>query len=217
MRGCDMSVDYRVLDVNENISFKKKIEAINWCTEKNYKSNASWQQACWPSNRPKSTNFRIWFPKLSEKKNGEYVPTTDGFVNYLSEDWEFFIFDDINGKNENQDPDDRYSGMSIVFAKDFGGDYIFRGAYEMDMEKSGPNHFVHKRIATRIKLIGKPVQRYELLDDANIHEPSGINTPIKPKGIVRKSDGTIRYICGRCGQSFNKAPRCPSCGQLVKE
>lgn len=50
-----------------------------------------------------------------------------------------------------------------------------------------------------------------------VNSSRGINTPMQPKGIVRKNDGSIRYICSRCGQSFNKAPRCPSCGQLVKE
>ena len=212
-----MSKDYRILDVNENISFKKKIEAINWCTEKNYKSNGSWQQACWPSNHPKSSSFRIWFPKLSDKKLGEYVPTKDGFINYLSEDWEYFSYDNVNGRNKNPNPNDHYLGLSVVFAKDFGGNYIFRGVYKIDLEKSSPNHFVHKRISTRIKLIGKPVQKYELLDKVDEYTHDDINTPMKPKGIVRKNDGLIRYICGRCGMTFNKSPRCPECGQLVKE
>lgn len=46
---------------------------------------------------------------------------------------------------------------------------------------------------------------------------SSINTPLRPKNIIRKADGTIRFVCGRCAQSFVKAQRCPECGQLVKE
>lgn len=210
-----MNEDYRILDVSENISFEKVIDAINWCTEMNYKGK-TWYQACWPNNHPTSTNYRIWFPKLCDKKNGKYIPTSNGFINYLSEDWEYFTFDDVSGK-QNPNPHDRYSKVNILFAKDFDGDYVFRGAYIIDLEKSGPSHFVHKRIATRIKLIGKPVQRYEFLDEIEEHESESINTHRKPKGIVRKNDGSIRYICGRCNQSFNKAPRCPNCGQLVKE
>ena len=45
----------------------------------------------------------------------------------------------------------------------------------------------------------------------------GINTPMKPKSIVRKKDGQIMIICGRCKKSYVKSQRCPECGQLVKE
>lgn len=52
----------------------------------------------------------------------------------------------------------------------------------------------------------------------NWNEPiSDINTPLRPKSTVRKTDGTIRIACGRCGYLFIKASRCPECGQLVKE
>lgn len=44
-----------------------------------------------------------------------------------------------------------------------------------------------------------------------------INTPMKPKNRIRKSDGAMTYICGRCGVRFVKSLRCPECGQLVKE
>lgn len=42
-----------------------------------------------------------------------------------------------------------------------------------------------------------------------------INSPMKPKSIIRKADGTMRYVCPQCGLSFLKSPRCPECGQLV--
>lgn len=212
-----MDENFRILDVNEDLSFKKKIEAINWCTEKNYKSTVNWQVACWPSNRPKGIDFRIWFPRLSDKKNGIYLPTSNGFINYLSDDWDYFYYDDLSGRHTNEDPNEQYLGISIIFAKDYGGDYVFRGVFKLVIDKSGPNHFVHNRIATKIKLIGKPVNSYELLDGNEKQIDGDINTPKKPKGIVRKNDGTVRYICGLCGHSFIKSQRCPECGQLVKE
>ena len=46
---------------------------------------------------------------------------------------------------------------------------------------------------------------------------AGINTPMKPKGIIHKNANTVQYICGRCGMSFVKSTRCPECGQLVRE
>ncbi len=49
------------------------------------------------------------------------------------------------------------------------------------------------------------------------HVYQDINTPMMLKDRVRKADGTVQYICGRCGVTFIKSPRCPECGQLVKE
>lgn len=46
---------------------------------------------------------------------------------------------------------------------------------------------------------------------------SDINTPMEPKSRIRGEDGIIRYVCGRCGSTYLKSPRCPECGQLVKE
>ena len=87
----------------------------------------------------------------------------------------------------------------------------------IDLNKSKPNHFLYKRIATKIKLIGKPVERFEILDSIEAVTVDDINTPMKPKSRIRKPDGTISYICGRCDKGFLKSSRCPECGQLVKE
>lgn len=46
---------------------------------------------------------------------------------------------------------------------------------------------------------------------------NNINIPMRPKSRIRKSDGNIYFICARCSKSFIKAPRCPECGQAVKE
>ncbi len=43
-----------------------------------------------------------------------------------------------------------------------------------------------------------------------------LEEPMMPKKRMRKADGTLRYICGRCEASFSKSDRCPECGQLVK-
>ena len=212
-----MSEDCRILDVNEHKSFKKKIDAINWCTEKGYDNSMAWQPACWPSSHPKSSDFRIWFPRLSPKKNGVYVAAANDCVNYLSDDWNYFYFDDLLERDNSEDTSDWYLGPDLIFARDVDGDYVFRGVYKTDIDKSRPNHYVSKRIATKIKLIGKPVQRFELLDFVEADTIDDINTPKKPKNTIRKIDGSIQYICGRCETIFNIASRCPECGQLVKE
>lgn len=43
-----------------------------------------------------------------------------------------------------------------------------------------------------------------------------INIPMAPKDIVKMTDGSVRYICGRCETAFIINTRCPECGQLVK-
>ena len=77
--------------------------------------------------------------------------------------------------------------MNVVIARDVDGDYIFRGVYKLDIEKSAPNHFVHKRIATKIKLIGKPVYRFELLDSVEPDAIDDINTPKEPKNTIKST------------------------------
>lgn len=72
----------------------------------------------------------------------------------------------------------------------------------------------YDKIEQSLKIIcncidNSPVMKTEISDD--------INSPKKPKGIIHKKDGKTQYICGRCGVSFLKSPRCPECGQLVKE
>ena len=122
-----------------------------------------WMKACWPSNNP-SQPFRIWFTKLAETKNGELVPAANGCLNTISDDWNEFIFDDL--KNGYVEGGERYMGYSLIFAKEpKGGTYLFRGVYREDTELSSPNHYVSKRVGTRVKLIGRPSSKIEILDD----------------------------------------------------
>ena len=44
-----------------------------------------------------------------------------------------------------------------------------------------------------------------------------INTPIKPKQIIRNADGSTSYQCARCNYIFKQNGRCPECGQSIKE
>lgn len=46
---------------------------------------------------------------------------------------------------------------------------------------------------------------------------TGINVPLAPKTVITESDGTVKYQCAKCNYVFLKAPRCPECGQAVKE
>lgn len=45
------------------------------------------------------------------------------------------------------------------------GLYIFRGIYDIDNNKTELNHLVYKRIATKVKIIGAPAFKIELIDE----------------------------------------------------
>ena len=117
--------------------------------------------------------------------------------------------------NENLDENKHsYTGYDLIFAKEpNGGDYIFRGVYVRDVDKSSPNHRVSKRIASKVRLIGDPTYDIELMD--TISRKVDINVPLRPNRISESDTGTILYECGNCGITFKDAPRCPECGQLL--
>ena len=200
-----MAEDCRIIDVKDNLSFKTIFEAINYCAGTNY---TGWMKACWPSVFP-DNDVRMWFPKLSRIRNGEHMVAVNDFINYLSEDWNEFTFDIVTDAVDEMRYEDKYWGNDLIFAKDSDGDYLFRGLYVRDGEKSSPNHNVSKRIATRVKLIGSPLYLIEPLDSIGT-----INDPMSPIEVIRR-DGTVRFICGRCNTVFNMAKRCPECGQLI--
>lgn len=90
---------------------------------------------------------------------------------------------------------------------------------------SGFDDTVIRNKKPQLKLIYTDFDRIEkslsdicnCFDGSTADVPNDINTPLRPKGRIRKSDGTITYICGRCEIKILKSPRCPECGQLVKE
>lgn len=74
-----------------------------------------------------------------------------------------FFFDDL--KTGISEDGEHYSGYDLIFAKDpYGGDYIFRGVYISDQEKSKFKHYVSKRIGTRVRLTGQPAHKIEIID-----------------------------------------------------
>lgn len=49
-----------------------------------------------------------------------------------------------------------------------------------------------------------------------LKESQDINMPMEPKKKINEENGTFKLQCPRCDSIFAKAPRCPSCGQLIK-
>lgn len=124
--------------------------------------------------------------------------------------WVYFVYSDI-GKYLSIEVDaDR---ISSVRSELVGFDSI-RDRHRKDWPTLKLIYRSYDQIEQSLKIIcdcidTSPATKTNTKDD--------INVPRKPKGIIHKKDGKSQYICGRCGESFLKAPRCPECGQLVKE
>ena len=195
-----------ILDANDMIFFHTIVEAINHCAGTDY---GGWQRACWPSVYP-NNNIRMWFPKLSRRVNADYVSESNDCVNYISDDWMKFVFDDYRSNIDDTNDANFYWGNDLIFAKEIDGEYLFRGVFVRDAEKSSHRHHVSRRIATKVKLIGSPVCELEILESAGT-----INDPIVPKRSWKDENGLVRFKCGRCDFEFAPASRCPECGQLI--
>ena len=143
-----MAKKYGILDASEKIKFHTIYDAINDVIGTDY---TGWMKATWP-NTDGNGKFRLWFPKLADTRNGELFSAAFDCVNTISDDWNEVIFDDL--KNTQADMTKKFWGYDLIFAKDPGGEYVFRGVFIRDKEKSAPNHDVSKRIATRVRLIG---------------------------------------------------------------
>lgn len=206
-----MSEFERILDANNPRYFRTIYSAINWCAGTDY---PIWQKACWPNYHPKD-GYRMWFVQLAPRKD---VPAIREFVNMISDDGNFFTFDDLGRKHTSLKREDNYWGYDLLFAKEVDGLYTFRGVFVLDKEKTEPNHIVCRRIATKARVYGGPPSRsIELLDEVNAQGyVRNSNVPAKPKGRVRKANGSLMLKCAQCGRIFEPADKCPYCGQLVR-
>ncbi|MDO4415719.1 MAG: hypothetical protein Q4C20_11645 [Erysipelotrichaceae bacterium] len=150
----------KILDAAERIEYSAIYKVLNDAAGTDY---AGWMKATWPDLKPERS-FRFWFPKLAETEYGVDVPAVLTYINTISEDWnELCFIDQRDRSNETYEP---YNGYVLIYAKDpKGGPYIFRGVFKDDPSKSWPGHFVCRRIGTKVKLIGQPAYKIEILDD----------------------------------------------------
>lgn len=152
----------QILDVNERRAFKTIYEAINWCVGTNYRY---WGRACWPKVNPNG-GFRMWFTQLAYLERGRYVPATYDCINLLCCNGNYHVFDKVNPKEPDAMDAPTYK-YDLIFSKELGGLYYFRGVFIRDSEHTAPHHYVSKRIATKAKLVGCPAYRLELLDSVD--------------------------------------------------
>ena len=152
-----------ILDVNDkNCQFRINIDVLN---EAFGIGRSMYAKACYPDTKDGSFSgtkpgdrFIIWMPKLYSN----------------SSEWKNSLWND--GKEIHEDAEDTrhedwipiakhdLSALRLVFVKTgLREPYRFVGVY-----RSGKMNYLHHtydRIATRVKLIGNPVNRIELLND----------------------------------------------------
>lgn len=78
-----MVVKYGILDAEKCMKFTSIYQALNECFGTDYKG---WMKATWPNNWGNG-NFRVWFPKLAERKENVLVPAAFDCINTISDDW----------------------------------------------------------------------------------------------------------------------------------
>ena len=166
----------QVLDVSERRAFSTIYEAINWSVGTNYRY---WGRGCWPNYCP-IDGFRMWFTQLAYVERGRYVPAVNNCLNLLCCNGNYHVYDKI-GPIEHDDKSKHNWKYDLIFSKEVGGYYYFRGVFIGDYEHSAPNHHVSQRIATKVKLIGCPARRLELLDSV---DPGEFDTDYLKKHVV---------------------------------
>lgn len=152
-----------VLDVNDpSCRFRINIDVLN---EAFGVGRSMYAKASFPDkkgvyycgNNPQD-HFFVWMPKL-------YNNSSD-WINEISIDGTTIIEKANQNKHEDwaDSSESRTDELRLVFCKE-GKDspYHFVGVFQP--EKMDFCYHLYRRIATRVKLIGNPVQRLELLDD----------------------------------------------------
>ena len=129
---------------------------------KNYKGH---QQAKLKIN---DTTF-IWFPKIEKDRKGNVKNNRSGWKNYYNEDCSIVTTE----PNEPQSIRDEKHMTTLIFIMFGYHEYRFVGEFKKDMSQCTDYKHVNIRIATRVKLIGNPVYKIELLDNEPIVRDSG--------------------------------------------
>lgn len=153
-----MDTNEREFILEEGQSYRTIFEAINNVAGTNYKG---WMKAVWKS----SDKFNLWFTKLAQITNDGAKSAAFDCVNTISDDWNEFKFSNLSYKFGNIKQDE-LKEISLIFAKDFGTgtEYIFRGAFIIDPQKSSPDCQFFKRVGKKVKLIGQPASDVQILE-----------------------------------------------------
>ncbi len=142
-----------IIDALDNISYESHVEILNKLFGKNYKGH---QKATSDIN---NTTY-IWFPKIVKDKNGNIKDNVSGWKNAYNEDCSIITSEPPMPVNIDDE-----DNVILIFVMFNNHDYRFVGAFKKDKLESNPYKHVNVRIATKVKLIGSPVNKIELIDE----------------------------------------------------
>ena len=172
-----------------------------------------YSRPCWPYPSPDS-GFRLSFFRLASNYTGEYVPSTAGRYK-PTVNGNHLIVDDLLDENEIKLWDGRFTGFDLIFIKPGNGKYIFYGVYISDRQETCSHHYVFKKVATKVRMLGKPVESIKLLDNVEqVSDSETLKLRMEPHRY-RKRNGKLYCACPRCGIMQEIAAKCASCGQLM--
>lgn len=140
-----------IIDVQDNISYKTHVEILNEIFGKDYKAHF---KATYQVNE----TVKVWFPKIEKDCNGNIKPNSSGWVNRYNSNCSIITTIPPVPRHPSK------SGEIVLIFIMFGHhDYRFVGAFLLDCENSNEHIHIKKRITTKVKLIGKPVDEIELI------------------------------------------------------
>ena len=87
--------------------------------------------------------------------------------------------------------------------------------YHSAFEAFNKHHYVFKKVATKVRMLGKPVESIKLLDNVEqVSDSETLKLRMEPYRY-RKRNGKLYCACPRCGIMQEIAAKCASCGQLM--
>ena len=140
-----------IIDASNMITYSTHIEILNDLFGRNYKGH---QKASVMINE----HVWIWFPKFLKDKCGNIKIAPSGWKNSYNDDYSVILtIPPVSNK-----PID-VKKIVLIFAMLEPQEYTFLGAYENDFINSNEHAHYYLKITDKIKLIGDPVDKIELI------------------------------------------------------
>lgn len=160
---------YEIIDANQELRFHTHTEIIRDCfgVELSTHRMGHWKLK-------DNEEWIVTFPREEKDSKGNVKVATGGWINTLSPDGS--VITEVLIDESKDDYLDKHIYMQdclrLVFLHDaILNDYVFRGVFRCDMHETTNKNHVFKRVAARVRLIGDPVYKIEMIDEDKVIEP----------------------------------------------
>ena len=157
----------KILSVGDNKSYYGHVEILNSVFNMNYKGHQK-------ATKNINNETRIWFPKIEKDKNGKIKNNKSNWKNNYNDDCS--IITTIPPEPKKSSLLD-YERINLIFIMFNNHNYKFVGAFKLDKEESNELKHVQRRVATKVRLIGSPVSKVELIiENRNLDDEIIVST-----------------------------------------